>query len=158
MLVLSIKEAYKAKKEKDEIKEDERKLNDLDKRVGDNLKNHRMALLGYATMNRPGKLSDNRWGNMPARKDDDRPLQGKLKPFGGQGKEDEGRNDKIPGKLKPFGGKDKDGDRKRTPGRIKKGKLSPDDPANIEYVNNLQFFALKISFLKRNLMMKWILL
>ena len=78
---------------------------------------------------------------MPARKDEDRPLPRKLKPFGEQGKEDEGRNDKIPGKLKPFDGKDKDdrrngkvpgklktfdgkdkdGDRKRTPGRTKKG-------------------------------------
>ena len=118
-LVLRIKEADKAKKEKDEVKEDERKLNDLDKRVGDNFENHRMALLGYATMNRPGKLSDDRWGNMPARKDDDRPIPGKLKPFKGPEK-DEARNERIPGKLKPFKGPEKDEERnQRIPGKLK---------------------------------------
>ena len=130
-LVLRIKEADKAKKEKDEVKEDERKLNDLDKRVGDNFENHRMALLGYATMNRPGKLSDDRWGNMPARKDDDRPIPGKLKPFKGPEK-DEARNERIPGKLKPFGGKDRDeAKNEKIPGRLKpSGGKDKDDIFN----------------------------
>ena len=48
----------------------------------------------------PGKLNDDRFGDMPPRHDDNRPLPGKLKnPFDGQGRDDP-REQRIPGKLK----------------------------------------------------------
>ena len=58
----------------------------------------------------PGKLNDDRFGDMGRRADDDiRPLPGKLKnPFDGQDKGGDDRDRKIPGKLKnPFDGQDK---------------------------------------------------
>ena len=58
----------------------------------------------------PGKLSDDRFGEMPRRKDDndERPLPGKLSDdrFGDMGRRRDDDNRKLPGKLKnPFDGK-----------------------------------------------------
>ena len=118
-ILAQIREADKAKKEKDDVAEDEKKLLDLEKKVGNCFENHKRALMNYAAANRnpagddryiPGKLSDDRFGDMGRRDDDDnRRIPGKLKnPFDGQDKGGDDRDRKIPGKLKnPFDGQDK---------------------------------------------------
>ena len=63
-ILAQIKETDKAKKEKEEVAEDENKILDLQKRVGNCFETHKRALLDYASMYRPGKLSDDRFGDM----------------------------------------------------------------------------------------------
>ena len=108
-------------------------------------------LLDKESLERPedkvaGKLKDDRWGDMPARKDEDRTLPGKLKPFGGQGKEDEGINDKVSGKLKPFGGDGKgdDGRNDKVSGKLKQfGGKDKDDGRNDKVPGKLKLFCWK---------------
>ena len=128
-----IREADKAKKEKDDVEEDEKKLLELEKRVGNCFENHKRALLSYASKNPanfagkqiPGKISDDRFGDMGKRSDDEnRALPGKLKnPFDGQGTKVDDNNRNIPGRLKsPFDGQGKEGGdakNKSTPGKLK---------------------------------------
>ena len=134
-IIAQIREADKSKKEKDDVEEDEKKILELEKKVGNCFENHKRALLNYASKNKnpnnvtdrslPGKLSDDRFGDMGKRADDDnRSLPGKLKnPFEGQDNNNEDdKNRIIPGKLKnPFDGQDnKDGDKNRNiPGKLK---------------------------------------
>ena len=106
----------------------------------------------------PGKLKDNRFGDMGRRTDDDdgRPLPGKLKnPFDGQGKDGGDNNRKIPGKLKKpeIGGQEKPGlkkygdkgkkggDENEKHQNLLDGNLAPDDPVNNEFINNLEIMA-----------------
>ena len=133
-ILAQIREADKAKKEKDDVEEDEKKLLELEKKVGKCFENHKKALLNYFSKNKkpneinkatPGKLNDDRFGDMGKRTDDDnRPLPGKLKnPFDGQENKDDDKNRITPGKLKnPFDGQgNKDDDKNRiTPGKLKK--------------------------------------
>ena len=116
-ILSQIHESDKSKKEKEDLNNDEKEIKDLQKRIGNCYENHKRALINYLTGNLnkkennrviPGKLSDDRWGDMPKRKEDDyekRPLPGKLKnPFDNQNKEEDSNNNRnIPGKLKnPF--------------------------------------------------------
>ena len=127
-ILAQIREADKAKKEKDNVAEDEKKLFTIEKRVGNCFETHKRALLKYAAAfnpanerQMPGKLNDDRWDMGKRAPDDNRPLPGKLKnPFDGQGKPEE-RDRPIPGKLKnPFDGQGKPEERDRPiPGKLK---------------------------------------
>ena len=153
-ILTMLKEADKAKREKDEVKEDENKIITLDKRVGEYFENHRSALLGFASLSRPGKLGDDRWGSMPRAEDDDRPIPGKLKPFEGQGKGDDGRNQKIPGKLKPFGGRDNGdtGRNQKVPGKLKPFGGPEGGPVGDDLIKNTSSLK-KMSFISEALLL-----
>ena len=103
-ILAQIKEADKAKKEKDNVVEDEKKLLTISKRVGNCFETHKQALLKYAAFNPanekrvPGKLK-NPFDNKGKPEDKDRPIPGKLKnPYDNKGPEE--RDRPIPGKLK----------------------------------------------------------
>jgi ribosomal protein S20 len=106
-----LKEADKAKKEKEEVLEDEKKIEELEKKVGNCFENHKKALIAYmsnpanetsSSSLLPGKLK------IPfdfMKKDssdiDDKKIPGKLKsPIDTQENKDEKENKNIPGKLK----------------------------------------------------------
>ena len=82
---------------------------------------------GLNTKPIPGKLKDDRFGEMPKRKGDDdkRPLPGKLSDdrFGDMGKRKDDDEKKLPGKLKsPFdglGNKGSGSDNRQIPGKLK---------------------------------------
>ena len=73
----------------------------------------------------PGKLKEDRWGDMPKRRDDDeRPLPGKLNDdrFGDMGRRRDEESRPLPGKLKnPFdeSNKGKGGAERKIPGKLK---------------------------------------
>ena len=126
-ILAQIREEDKAKKEKDNVAGDEKKLLTIEKRVGNCFETHKKILLKYASLSPeiekpiPGKLNDDRWEPGKRAPDDNRPLPGKLKnPFDGQGKPED-KNRPIPGKLKnPFDGQGKPEERERNiPGKLK---------------------------------------
>ena len=103
-LLLKIREADKAKKEKDEVIEDEGKLLGIANKVDGCFDNHKKLLLRYAAAKRnlPGKLK-NPFDNQEKPPEKERYVPGKLKnPFDNQEKPPE-KERYIPGKLNnPF--------------------------------------------------------
>ena len=105
-----LKESDKSKKEKEEVLDDAKKIDELDKKVSNCLDNHKKALIAYAT-NPENKYNNN---NLPGKlkipfdflnknndNDKDRPIPGKLKnPFDNQENKDDNKDKPIPGKLK----------------------------------------------------------
>ena len=111
-ILAKLKEADRAKKEKDEVLDDENKINTLEKKVGNCFENHKKAIIAY--MSNPANANQSGGGLLP----------GKLKnPFDFITKGSSDINKNIPGKLKnPFDNqdsKDLDNKDKNIPGKLK---------------------------------------
>ena len=109
-ILTQLKEADKAKKEREEVLEDEKIIEDLEKKVGNCFENHKKALIAYLSnpanegtnSNLPGKLkSPFDFTTKNSSDINEKPIPGKLKnPFDNQENKDIKETKTFPGKLK----------------------------------------------------------
>ena len=108
-ILSQIKEADKNKKEKNEVEEDEKKILELEKRVGNCFENHKRALMKYnSIINNKSNNEENteisgklNYDMEKSADDNNKTLLGKLKnPFEDKENNEGDNNRNIPGKIK----------------------------------------------------------